>query len=94
MGRNWNTHNEYLDSLISGSHTPRHEPQGVYYKAGLPSTVKYSDFKTFDWNKDEIRDNADVYYNVGRSGFLVCLVDLVGMLVGLGACYPDGYVLV
>ena len=76
MGRNWNAHNDYLDSLISGSHTPRHEPESIYYKAAIPNTVTYSDFKTFDWNKDEIRDKADLYYDkLGKSGFLVTLMD-------------------
>ncbi|KAI6651719.1 H(+)/Cl(-) exchange transporter isoform X2 [Oopsacas minuta] len=77
-GNNWNSQYDYLDSLISGSHTSRHDADGLYYKASLPNMVTYPDFKTFDWNKDEIRDNAENHYDkIGRSGFVSGLLEFL-----------------
>ena len=69
-GVKWNSHHDFLDSLVSGSHTPRHEAIGPFYKASIPNTVSYSDFKTFDWNKDEVRYNEALHYEkIGRAGW-------------------------
>ena len=98
-GMKWNSHHDFLDSLVSGSHT--HTPdtsQNIYYKASIPNTVSYSDFKSFDWNKDEVRDNAETYYNkISQTGwrpqfkdFVECwwgwmLVILMGVCTGVVA---------
>ena len=78
VGMQWNSHHDFLDSLVSGSHTPRHEAVGPYYKASTPNTVSYSDFKTFDWNKDEVRDNTEMYYDkMGRTGWMANLLEFL-----------------
>ena len=96
----WNSHHDFLDSLVSGSHTPRHEAVGPYYKASIPNTVSYSDFKTFDWNKDEVRDNAEMHYEkISRIGWKASgieflenwwawiLILLMGMCTGILAVF-------